>query len=151
MRASLFICVLAVLAGCQRRPDDQPARKESPQTIAGDLGYWEAPASEFEAVEPTVFGVVGSPAVWDALAPLGRRGLAADETPETLDAHIRVEGEGLVADVLHANLADDAISAEHVRIEFRREPEGWFPTNAYRRHKCRRAREPAAWSTALCP
>lgn len=150
MRAILFGCFL-VLAGCQRQPDDKPAGRGLPQTSASDPAYWEAPAGEFEAVEPTVFGVVGSPAVWDALAPLGRRGLAADGTPETLDAHIRVEGGGLIADVLHENLADDAISAEHVRIEFRREPEGWFPTNAYRRHKCRRTTEPAAWSTALCP
>lgn len=150
MKRVLFVGFAAALTACQRIPEDQPRREPVPAAAAAEE-YWNAPSSAFEAVEPTVFGISGSLRVWDALAPLGRQGPEPGEGNQTLDAHLRVEGEGVVADVLRTDLADDAVSAEHVRIEFRREVDGWYPTNAYLRHKCRRAATPGEWTTAPCP
>jgi hypothetical protein len=56
-----------------------------------------------------------------------------------------------VADLVRAGLADDSVAAGHVRIEFRREADGWYPTNAYRRSQCARGGQAGQWTTGLCP
>jgi len=56
-----------------------------------------------------------------------------------------------IADVIRSGLVDDSVRADHVRVEFRREPEGWFPTNAFRREQCRRGPDAGRWSAAPCP
>jgi len=108
-----------------------------------------APTSTFTPIEPSEVGVFAAPSVAEALAPL--------LSPETLDegASLRFSVRDIdgmqVADIVRGDLPDDAVAAGHVRIEFRREPEGWFPTNAYRRFMCRRGARANQWTTDMCP
>ena len=115
-----------------------------------DAPLLEAPSSEFTAVEPTELGVIGAPSIEEAIAPL----IGSPETHEegaSVSLTVREAGETATADVGRANIPDDSVSAGHVRIEFRREPEGWFPTNAYRRSLCRRGEAAGQWTSGLCP
>lgn len=107
-----------------------------------------APTSAFTAVEPSEVGISAAETIAQAIEPL-----ASPETAEGADLHVSVkeEGDNATADIVRAGLADDAIGSAHVRIEFIRSPEGWYPTNAYRRCQCRRAADPAAWSASPCP
>jgi hypothetical protein len=107
-----------------------------------------APTSAFVAVEPSEVGISAAETIAQAIEPL-----ASPETAEGADLHVSVkeEGDNATADIVRSGLADDAIGSAHVRIEFIRSPEGWYPTNAYRRWQCRRAPDPAAWSATPCP
>ena len=60
-----------------------------------------------------------------ALDPLIAVG--AHEEGGSLSLSIREEGDIATADVVRAGAQDDSVAAGHLRIEFRREPEGWFP------------------------
>lgn len=148
---SVFILVFAVaLAGCG--VPDQAQRRQAPQRgepAPAAVDVFAAPNGEFEAVEPTVFGIIGAPTVWDALSPLGQS-FEPEGADPALTVRIRVSGNDQIAEILRTDLADDAIDSEHIRIEFRREPEGWYPTNAYLRHTCRRG-DPEVWTRAPCP
>lgn len=107
-----------------------------------------APSSAFTPIEPTEVGVVGAPSVMEALEPL-----LGPEMTEGAQVHLTVtaQRDDAVADIVRAGMADDSVSAGHVRIEFRREPDGWYPTNAYRRSQCARGAEAGQWISGLCP
>jgi hypothetical protein len=114
------------------------------------LPQLEAPSANFAAIEPTELGVIGAPSIEEAISPL----IGSPETHEegaSVSLSVREAGETATADVVRANIPDDSVSAGHVRIEFRREPEGWFPTNAYRRSLCRRGELAGQWTSGLCP
>ena len=152
MRALIVVACAVALGGCdllirEQRPQSPPHAEQAPSAAAD---VFAAPNEEFEPVEPTIFRIVGAPTVWDALAPLGRSFEPEGRDP-TFTARIRVSGEDQIADILRTGLADDAVGTEHIRIEFRREPDGWYPTNAYERQKCRRGPSPDTWTRAPCP
>lgn len=108
-----------------------------------------APSNGFTAIEPSEVGVFGAPTVMAALEPI--IGPEAYEEGTSLSLSVHEEGDNAVADVVRMGMADDSVSAGHLRVEFRREPEGWFPTNAYRRSQCRRGPLAGQWTTELCP
>lgn len=108
-----------------------------------------APVEDFVAIEPSEVDVFGAPTIREALG-----GLVSGESLEgeaSVSLTIREEGDIAFADVVRENIPDDSVAAGHVRVEFRREPEGWFPTNAYRRWMCRRGPHANQWSAELCP
>jgi len=149
MRPLIVLALAFALTGCGIL--DQPPGPQTPQNEeAPAADVFAATNEEFEPVEPTVFGIIGAPTVWDALAPVGQSFEPEGANP-ALTVRIRVSGDDRTADVLRTSLADDAISSEHIRIEFRREPEGWYATNAYVRQKCRRGPNPEVWTRASCP
>lgn len=115
-----------------------------------DAPLLAAPASEFVALEPSELGVFGARTVQEAIDPLVGSPEAETEGA-SLSLSIRESGETATADIVRANLPDDSVSAGHVRIEFHREPEGWMPTNAYRRSLCRRGETAGQWTSGLCP
>jgi|GEM_PF-2667111 len=120
-------------------------RDELPPVDASLLG---APNDLFTAIEPSEVGVFGAPSVMEALDPL----LGPEVTEgSNVSLSVREEGDGAIADIVRSGLADDSVSAGHVRVEFRREPDGWYPTNAYRRNQCARGATPGEWTTGLCP
>lgn len=160
-RYALAACVIA-LAACNQQPADREAegsatpietpsdsandaRAEIPPVDASLLG---APNDAFTAIEPSEVGVFGAPAVMDALDPL-----LGPENMEGADISltVRENGDQAIADVVRAGLHDDSVSGGHVRIEFRREADGWFPVNAYRRTQCARGGEAGQWTAGLCP
>lgn len=108
-----------------------------------------APTSTFTAFEPSEIGVTGAPDIMTALDPLIATG--AHEEGGSLSLTIREEGEIATADVVRTGAQVDSVAAGHLRIEFRREPEGWFPTNAYRRVQCARGALANQWTNGLCP
>lgn len=105
------------------------------------------PNEQFTAIEPSELEVQADGAILDALAPL--LGPEMTQAGESLNVSIRESGDEAVADIVRANIMSDVVAAGHLRIEFRREPEGWFPTNAYRRFLCRRG-EAMQWSSGAC-
>jgi hypothetical protein len=122
---------------------DQPANLPAPpaELVA-------APISAFTAVEPSELGVQAAPSVREALTPL----LSSDVNEgATLQLNVAESGEAAVADVVRSGLEDDSVSAAQLRIEFRREPDGWYPTNAYRRTMCARGDNAGQWSATPCP
>lgn len=159
-RYALAACVLA-LAACNQQPADtesqgstsaveapeinEPQRAEIPPVDASLLG---APNDAFTAIEPSEVGVFGAPAVMEALEPL-----LGPEVMEGADVSltVRENGDTAVADVVRTGLQDDSVSGGHVRIEFHREADGWFPVNAYRRTQCARGGEAGQWTAGLCP
>ena len=153
MRVLLCVLAAAMLSACSP-PADAPATAPvtTPATTeSATPPPWDAPTDAFEAVEPTIFGIIGAATVWDALRPIGREGPDSAEGSQTVTIFIRNDSVHTVADVLQTGLADDAISDQHLRFEFRRDVDGMYPVNAYRRHKCRRAEDPQQWSTSPCP
>jgi hypothetical protein len=157
-RYALAACVLA-LAACNQQqqqeaegsasPADtpevsEPMRAELPPVEAALLG---APNDAFTAIEPSEVGVFGAPNVMEALDPL-----LGPELTEGASVHVSVRetGDEAVADIVRSGLQDDSVAAGHVRIEFRREADGWYPTNAYRRTQCARGGEAGQWTAGLC-
>ncbi len=167
MKRAHWIVLAAALALAACGPQTQPKEESgaSSQIEAGapersdatlpplpqvDRALLDATVSEFSAVEPTELGVIGAPSVEQAIAPL----IVSPETYEegaSISLSIREASETAVADIVRSNMPDDSVSSGHVRIEFRREPEGWFPTNAYRRSLCRRGELAGQWTSGLCP
>jgi hypothetical protein len=135
-----------VLAGEEGADAQDEARPELPPV---DAALLEAPNTDFVAIEPTEMGVIGSPDIREALGPLVSAETLGEG--EVVQLSVRETGETAVADIVRTGLADDAVSGGHVRIEFHREEDGWFPTNAYRRQQCRRGASAGAWTTAPCP
>jgi hypothetical protein len=126
----------------------EPYPAATPGTPEVDGALLSAPDSAFTAIEPSEVGVQGGPNVREALASL----LSTDAT-EGGELHLstRVAPDSTIADIVRTGLADDSVAAAHVRIEFRRETEGWYPTNAYRRQLCRRGPNANQWSASPCP
>lgn len=159
-RYALAACVVA-LGACnqqqgQREADTsapvadaqdstEPAQAELPPVDASLLG---APNDAFTAIEPSEVGVQAAPAVMEALAPL-----LGPEVVEGADVSltIRENGADAVADIVRTGLQDDSVAGGHIRIEFRHEADGWYPTNAYRRTQCARGGEAGQWTAGLCP
>lgn len=159
-RFLIVVCSVLTLAACgQPAPAPAPAEPvaeiAAPETAAHEFAEVDAetlaaPNEAFVAIEPSEIGVFGAPTVEEAIDPI----VGAPEAHEegaTVSVSVRQSGETMIADIVRANIPDDSVAAGHVRIEFRREPEGWFPTNAYRRTQCRRGDAPGQWSTGLCP
>lgn len=121
------------------------ARPELPPVEAVLL---EAPNSAFVAIEPTEIGVIGAPDIREALGPLVSAEALGEG--EAVQLSVRETGDNAIADIVRTGLADDSVSGGHVRIEFHREEDGWFPTNAYRRNQCRRGANAGAWTTEPC-
>lgn len=159
-RYALAACIVA-LAACnqQSQPESQgsappvdapvettePQRAELPPVDASLLG---APNELFTAIEPSEVGVFGAPAVLEALEPLlGAEVVEGSDVSLT----VRENGDEAIADVVRTGVQDDSVSGGHIRIEFRREADGWYPTNAYRRTRCARGGEAGQWTTGLCP
>jgi hypothetical protein len=160
LRHGAFAFMFALAAcGQQQAPEPEsdavttPPLEESvaealPQLPEVDPELLAAPNSGFTAIEPSEVGVFGAPTVMEALAPL----LGPEVTEgSSVSLSVRETGDEAVADLVRSGLADDAVAAGHVRIEFRREPDGWFPVNAYRRSQCARGGQAGQWTTGLCP
>lgn len=160
VRYGVFAAAIALAAcGQQQQPQQEPGSDiVAPEDGAEDTVLPElpevdpallaAPNSDFTAIEPSEVGVFGAPTVAQALAPL-----LGPEVSESgsVSLSVRETGDDAIADLVRSGLADDSVSAGHVRIEFRREPDGWFPTNAYRRSQCARGGQAGQWTTGLCP
>lgn len=157
LRSLTMAAVGLALAACGQ-PADAPA-PEAPATETQvtaapnlppvDAALLAASNDQFVAIEPSEIGVFGAPTIVEAMAPL-----LGPEVSEgaNISLSIRESGADAVADVVSAGLMDDAVSAAHVRVEFRREPaEGWYPVNAYRRQQCARGDAAGQWSAAPCP
>jgi hypothetical protein len=166
MRALVVAGLIAALAACGPQEgkqggdtiSDAPQRaEETDETPVQDFNDLEpvnaallaAPNSAFVAIEPSEVGVFAAESVWQSLEPLIPP--EAFEEDAAISVTVREEGEGMWADIVRENIPDDSVSAGHIRVEFRREPEGWFPTNAYRRWMCRRGDVANQWSSAPCP
>lgn len=160
----VVLAAALALAACgqqQQKQDDsgavsqtedsaEPEAEQLPPLPEVDAALLAAPASDFVAIEPSELGVFGAPTVEQAISAL----VGSPETQEdgaSVSLTVRESGETATADVVRSNIPDDSVSAGHVRVEFRREPEGWFPTNAYRRSLCRRGELSGQWTSGLCP
>ena len=153
MRWLFCFLVMGVLPACGPAPEPSEETitvSEIPRVEAPESGA-EAPDGAFRPIEPTEAGVIGAPTIWMALAPLGATVPEGEEGDQSLSVQIRREDAVYIADVVRSGLLDDSVRADHVRVEFRREPEGWFPTNAFRREQCRRGADAGQWSAAPCP
>lgn len=156
----VFGAALFVLVACGQQPPAQQAETETPIAPAEepvapraslppvDATLVAAPNSEFTAIEPTEVGVVGAPSVMEALEPI-----LGPELTEGAQLHLSINAQrdDAVADIVRTGMVDDSVSAGHVRIEFRREPDGWYPTNAFRRSMCARGELARQWTSGLCP
>lgn len=156
-----IVAGLLALAACGQQQGEQPAEGSAPpadtpevseparaQLPPVDASLLGAPNDAFTAIEPSEVGVFGAPDVMQALDPL-----LGPEVTEGSNVHltVRESGNEAVADIVRSGLQDDSVSAGHVRIEFRREADGWYPTNAYRRSQCARGGEAGQWTAGLCP
>lgn len=163
-RAHWIVSLLAAfaLAACTPPADNAAAPEPEPETSAEtetpeaalslpevSQADREALASNFLAVEPSELGVFAAPSIDEALA--GLLGPESVEGGEALHLSVSESGEIAVADVVRTGIPDDSVGAGHVRIEFQRSPEGWYPINAYRRWRCHRGAAPGQWTTQLCP
>ena len=111
---------------------------------------YDATDDQFLAVEPTTLGLIASPTIWQVLEPIAGGTPESTEGNQSLKVYVRKSAGGYQADVIISGLMDDSLMARHVRLDLRKEPEGWFITNALVRYRCYRSETPA-WQTALCP
>jgi hypothetical protein len=114
-----------------------------------DPSLLAAPNEYFTAIEPSEVGVFAAPTVMESLSDLV--GLGAHEGGGDVQLSIRESGDAATADIVRSSIPDDSVIGGHIRIEFRREPDGWFPTNAYRRVMCARGPVANQWTTEVCP
>lgn len=159
---ALALCVLA-LAACGQPAqdeagyetgssvpvlDDESDADQSVELEQVDPLLVAAPPEDFVAIEPSEVGVFGAPTILDSIHDLISGEALEGEANVSLTIH--EEGDIAVADIVRDNIPDDSVAAGHVRVEFHREPEGWSPTNAYRRWMCRRGAHANQWSKELC-
>lgn len=159
-RYGLAACLIA-LAACNQQPQQEAEGSappvDTPSEVANtpraalppvDASLLGAPNDAFTAIEPSEVGVFGAPDIMQAIDPL----LGAELTEgANLQLTVRETGDEAIADIVRTGLQDDSVSGGHVRIEFRHEPDGWYPTNAYRRTQCARGGEAGQWIAGLCP
>ncbi|WP_395648168.1 hypothetical protein [Terricaulis sp.] len=158
--APVAALALLALASCNQQGPagpSEPAGSEPvneaetppPQLPPVDAALVAAPNSTFVAFEPSEAGIIGAATVHEALGPI----VSPESAGEGEEIHLTIteQGDTAVADIVRINQPDDAIASGHVRVEFRREPEGWYPTNAYRRAMCRRGAYANQWTTEACP
>ncbi|MDX2274942.1 MAG: hypothetical protein NW206_05775 [Hyphomonadaceae bacterium] len=157
MRARIvFLCGALVLAACGQQNADEPSSAPPPpsemsEALAAppvDSALLAVPNTAFAAIEPTEIGIIGAPTVEDAIAPLT---VDTHEENGSLQVSLQETDDNAVADVVRLGLADDSVAGAHLRIEFRREPDGWYPTNAYRRFQRARGDVAGQWSVTPCP
>ncbi len=160
---ALALCVLGAAACGQPAQEDAPYEAGSSAPLADEDEAAEhalelepvdpllvaAPPEDFIAIEPSEVGVFGAATILDAVHDLVSGEALEGEANVSLT--IREDGDIAFADIVRDNIPDDSVAAGHVRVEFRREPEGWFATNAYRRWMCRRGPHANQWSRELCP
>jgi hypothetical protein len=160
LKHGVLAAALLALAACgQQQPPQQSEgdvdapieETDAPEHVAlppVDPALVAVPSSEFTAIEPTEIGIIAAPTVMEALEPL-----LGPEMGEgsSLSLTIAAQRDDAIADVVRAGMADDSVSAGHLRVEFRREPDGWFPTSAYRRSQCARGGQAGQWTSGLCP
>lgn len=159
-RYALLACAVSLTA-CNQQQDQQEAQGSAPvadtpeisepvraELPPVDAALLAAPNDAFTAIEPSEVGVSASTSVMDALEPL-----LGPEVVEGSDVSltVRENGADAVADIVRTGVQDDSVSGGHVRIEFRHEADGWYPTNAFRRTQCARGGEAGQWTTGLCP
>ena len=159
-RYALAACVIA-LAACNPQPQQEAEGSappiDTPSDVAEapraalaqvDAALLNAPNGSFTAIEPSEVGVFGAPALMEALEPL-----LGPEVVEgsNVSLSVRESGDDAIADIVRTGLQDDSVSGGHIRIEFRREADGWFPVNAYRRTQCARGGLEGQWTSGLCP
>lgn len=158
--APVAALALLALAACNQQGPSGPsepagsepvneAETQAPQLPPVDAALISAPNSTFTAFEPSEAGIEGAATVHEALGPI----VSPEGVSEGEQLHLTVteQGDTAVADIVRINRSDDAVVSGHVRVEFRREPEGWYPTNAYRRAMCRRGPRANQWTTEACP
>lgn len=164
MRRWIVVAAALALAACGQQSQNGPESDTSSQIEAPiddgseefvplpqvDAALLNAPSSAFLAIEPTELDVVGAPTIEAAIEPLVGSPEAHEEGA-SVSLTIRETGDTATADIVRADIPDDSVAAGHVRVEFRREPEGWFPTNAYRRSLCRRGELANQWTSGTCP
>lgn len=157
MRAAVLAALLIGVAACSppAAPSGEVATAEPTQAPATSGASVQAdstavPNTAFKAREPSEIGVQAAPTIWQAIAPLARDTPEGMEGKQELRVIIKRGANGYVADVVDDGLLDDSVATEHHRIEFRREPEGWFATNAYSRWICRRGDNAGQWTTEAC-
>lgn len=169
MRAAWIACAALLMAGCsQEAPPAEappPVEMETPAALAPpappvDEALLAALDSAFTAVEPSELGVIGAETINEALGPLIQSDAHVDHealategegAQEALHVSIRETGDEAVADIVRSGLLDDSVGASHLRITFRREADGWYPENGFRRMQCRRGASAGQWSANLCP
>ncbi|MGE0595485.1 MAG: hypothetical protein AB7P07_03925 [Hyphomonadaceae bacterium] len=162
IQRAVLIAAIALMASCGPRQGEAPPSPSEeveiesveqtpalPAPPAVDPALLAAANDAFTPIEPTEVGVHPAPTIQEALA--GLLSPEADVEGGEVFLSTRESGEIAVADIVRTGLADDSVGASHLRFEFRREPEGWFPTNAYRRTQCRRGENAGQWSASLCP
>lgn len=150
------------LAGCGRSNNVPPPPPMPPSIDEGqadtttpaepgpvDPQLLAAANSEFAAIEPSEVGVAAAPDIHQAISAITSP--ESGDDAGTLSLTIREGDTAAVVDVVRADLPDDSVAAGQVRIEFRKEAEGWFPTNAYRRNMCRRGAYAMQWTSETCP
>jgi len=160
MRIRFALAAVLLLASCGQPasqseapppapPPDETSASDQPADLPPpDAVLVAAPNTAFTAVEPSELGVQAAPTVREALAPL----LSSDVNEgATLQLGVAENGETAVADIVRSGMEDDSVSAAQLRVEFRHEPDGWYPTNAYRRTMCVRGENAGQWSAAPCP
>lgn len=128
--------------------DEEEAADHSVELEPVDPLLVAASPEDFVAIEPSEVGVFGAPTIMDSIHDLISGEALEGEASVSLT--VREDGDIAFADIVRDNIPDDSVAAGHVRVEFRREPEGWFPTNAYRRWMCRRGAHANQWSKELC-
>ncbi|MGE0741343.1 MAG: hypothetical protein AB7O98_08375 [Hyphomonadaceae bacterium] len=162
LRSIVAAVAVAAVAACGQSsaPSEQAATTTAPAPPAPpeaghaaidevDASLLAAPNESFIAIEPSEVGVFAAPTVMEALTDLV--GVGAHEGGENVKLTVREAGDAATADIVRLGIQDDSVSGGHIRIEFRREPDGWFPTNAYRRTMCARGALANQWTTELCP
>jgi hypothetical protein len=125
------------------------AESPAPDFPPVDAALLSAPNSTFTPFEPTEVGIAAANTVHEALGPV----ISPESVSEGETLHLTIveQGDTAVADIVRDGQQDDSISAGHVRVEFHREEDGWYPTNAYRRFLCRRGPRANEWSAEACP
>lgn len=159
MRIKFALAAVLLVAACGQpattsdappvAPEEETSATDQPADLPPpDAALVAAPVSAFIAVEPSELGVQAAPTVREALAPL----LSSDVNEgATLQLGVAENGETAVADIVRSGMEDDSVSAAQLRVEFRHETDGWYPTNAYRRTMCVRGANAGQWSATPCP
>lgn len=158
LSAAAALCLLAASCGEQNQPQNEPAvsaideqtdREAEPDELPPvPPELLNLPNEAFTAIEPSELDVQADVTIAGALASL--LGPEMTQQGEGLNFSVRESGDEAIADIVRTNIASDAVAAGHIRIEFQRNAEGWFPVNAYRRTLCRGGAD-LQWTSGLCP
>jgi hypothetical protein len=163
IRFGLVAVLALMLAACGQSAQQQEANSSVSPSIEDpmestaqhaplppvDAALVGAASGMFTAIEPTELQITAAPTIMESLEPL--LGVENQEGGESLHLSVTEQGDAAVADIVRTGIPDDSVSGGHIRIEYRREEDGWYPTNAYRRVLCGRGAEAGQWTAGLCP